>query len=54
MRLLWGSLDSIVDHLLGSVTLQDLLLGRLPGHEPERNRPALLQTAADTAGKDPS
>ena len=54
MRLLWGSLDSIVDRLLGSVTLQDLLQGRLPGDGPDRDRLALLQTAAITAGKDPS
>jgi Rrf2 family protein len=54
VRSLWGSLDFIVDRLLGSVTLDDLLHGRLPGDERGGDRPELLQIAEATAGKDPS
>jgi Rrf2 family protein len=51
VRSLWGSLDSIVGRLLRGVTLDDLLHGRVPGHERRDGRPELVQTAVTTAGK---
>ena len=51
VRSLWGSLDFIVDRLLGGVTLDDLLHGRLPGDERAGGGLELVQTAVTTAGK---
>ena len=51
VRSLWGSLDSIVDRLLGGITLDDLLQGRLPRDERAGDRPERAQTAVTTVGK---
>lgn len=51
VRSLWGSLDFIVDRLLGGVTLDDLLHGRLPGDERAGTGSEPIQTAVTAAGK---
>lgn len=51
VRSLWGSLDTIVDRLLGAVTLADLLNGHLPSSEQPDDRPDLIHIADTTAGK---
>jgi Rrf2 family transcriptional regulator, iron-sulfur cluster assembly transcription factor len=52
VRSLWGSLDVIVDRLLGGVTLADLLLGRLPEDSRAEGDPQLVHAADATAGTD--
>ena len=51
VRTLWGQLESIVDQLLQSVTLADLVDGRAPWREAA-GQPSLVQLATTASGKE--